>query len=66
MKTFIVENKRKFQTIRVNLHNPPYDDENVLNKTGWKIRDCIITEVYSKNDGDLENPSMMDHEIGDE
>tara|TARA_B100001250_G_scaffold332465_1_gene297889 strand:- start:811 stop:975 length:165 start_codon:yes stop_codon:yes gene_type:complete len=32
-------------TITVTLHNPPYEDENILHKTGWKVKDVTITEV---------------------
>ena len=31
--------------IRVTLHQPPYEDENILNKTGWNIKDVTITET---------------------
>ena len=30
MKTFLVENARKGQTIKVILHNPPFENENIL------------------------------------
>ena len=66
MKTFKVENTKRFETIKVTLHNPPYDDEYILAYTKWKTKDCIITEMRSNNDGDLDNPSRMDHEIGEE
>ena len=42
MKTFLVENTRKGTTIKVRLTNPPYENENILYKTGYKIKDCII------------------------
>ena len=46
MKTFIVEHKDWDKSpIRVTLYQPPYEDENVLNKTGWKVKDVKITEV---------------------
>ena len=46
MKTFLVEH-RDFDKppIRVTLYQPPYEDENVLNKTGWKVKDVTITEI---------------------
>ena len=66
MKTFKVENTRRFETIKVTLHNPPYDDDYILAYTKWKIKDCIITEMRSNNDDNLDNPSRMDHEIGEE
>ena len=45
MKKFLVEH-RDFDKppIRVLLYNPPYEDENILHKTGWKSKDVTITE----------------------
>ena len=62
MKVFLVENTRKGTTIRVMLHNPPYENENVLYKTGYKEKDCIITEVHTGYDGDLGPHSPIDFE----
>ena len=46
MKSFLVEHKDlDIPPIRVVLYQPPYEDENVLNKTGWKVKDVTITEV---------------------
>ena len=46
MKTFLVEhNDYNKPAIRVTLYQPPYEDENVLNKTGWKVKDVTITEL---------------------
>ena len=46
MKTFLVEHKSLDKPpIRVTLYQPPYEDENVLNKTGWKVKDVTITET---------------------
>ena len=46
MKTFLVEHKSfEKPPIRVTLHQPPYEDENILNKTGWKVKDVTITET---------------------
>ena len=46
MKTFLVEHKSMDKPpIRVTLYQPPYEDENILNKTGWDIKDVIITEI---------------------
>tara|TARA_R100001443_G_scaffold8636_1_gene18040 strand:+ start:24 stop:275 length:252 start_codon:yes stop_codon:yes gene_type:complete len=45
MKRFLVENTRKGTTIKVTLNSPPYENENVLYKTGYKAKDCIITEL---------------------
>ncbi len=46
MKRFLVEHKDYSKPpIRVTLYQPPYEDENILNKTGWKSKDVTITEV---------------------
>ena len=46
MKVFkVVHNREDKPPIRVTLYQPPYEDENVLNKTGWKVKDVTITEV---------------------
>ena len=47
MKTFFVEHKEYDKPrIRVTLWQPPYEDENVLNKTGWNVKDVTITEIH--------------------
>ena len=46
MKTFRVEHKSFDKPpIRVTLYQPPYEDEYILNKTGWLIKDVTITEI---------------------
>ena len=46
MKTFLVEHKDFDKPpIRVTLYQPPYENENILNKTGWNIKDVTIIEV---------------------
>ena len=45
MKRFLVENLRKGTTLKVMLHNPPYENDNILYKTGYKEKDCKITEL---------------------
>ena len=46
MKTFKVEHKSFDKPpILVTLYKPPYEDENILNKTGWDIKDVTITEI---------------------
>ena len=46
MKKFRVEHKDWLKPpITVVLYQPPYEDENILNKTGWKVKDVTITEV---------------------
>ena len=64
MKVFKVEHIKKFQTIKVTLHNPPYENENILHKTSWKAKDCVITELYTNVDSDkhLKEPSRIDYE----
>ena len=48
MKIFLVEHTDYSKpSIRVTLYQPPYEDENVLNKTGWKLKDVKITEIIS-------------------
>ena len=49
MKTFLVEhNSFDKPPIRVTLYEAPYEDENILNKTGWKIKDVTITEIIQE------------------
>ena len=49
MKRFLVEHKDFDKPpIRVLLYQPPYEDENVLNKTGWKVKDVKITEIIQE------------------
>ena len=62
MKRFLIENTRKGTTIRVILHNPPYENENVLYKTGYKEKDCIITELSNSNSIDLQDYQSIDNE----
>ena len=46
MKVFRVEHKSFDKPpIRVTLYEAPYEDENILNKTGWKVEDVTITEI---------------------
>jgi hypothetical protein len=54
MKTFLVKHKDYSKNdIRVTLWQPPYEDENVLNKTGWKIEDVTITETNVPYDEEI-------------
>ena len=62
MKRFLVENNRKGTTIYVTLQQPPYENENVLHKTGYKMKDCKITELSNNNTIDLENYKSIDNE----
>ena len=46
MRTFRVVHKSFDKPeIRVTLYEAPYEDENILNKTGWKSEDVTITEI---------------------
>ena len=47
MKIFKVEHKDWVDNpdITVTLFNPPYDDETILSRTNWKLKDVTITEV---------------------
>ena len=46
MKKFRVEHRDFTKPpITVVLYQPPYEDENILNKTGWEVKDVTITEV---------------------
>tara|TARA_Y100000401_G_C8312597_1_gene220640 strand:+ start:11 stop:268 length:258 start_codon:yes stop_codon:yes gene_type:complete len=62
MKTFLVENTRKGTTIRVSLHSPPYENENILYRTGYKEQDCIITELSQNNTISLNDYKSIDNE----
>ena len=49
MKTFKVEHKDwNKPPIRVTLYEAPYEDENILHKTGWKVKDVTITEIIQE------------------
>ena len=49
MRRFKVEHKDwEKPVIFVTLHQPPYEDENILNKTGWKSKDVTIKEITPK------------------
>ena len=52
MKRFRIEHNNDFKPpLYVTLHNPPYENENILHKTGWKEKDVTITEVTHKTGG---------------
>jgi hypothetical protein len=48
MKTFLVEHKDWVDNpdITVTLHKPPYDDETILSRTNWKLKDVTIREIH--------------------
>ena len=66
MKTFLVENTRKGTTIKVRLTNPPYENENILYKTGYKINDCVITEIAENNSINLTDYDSIDNEMDEQ
>ena len=43
---------RKFDTIYVTLNQPPYENENILHKTKWNVKDVTITDVTPKYIGE--------------
>ena len=46
MKRFKVEHRSyEKPDIYVTLHQPPYENENILYKTGWNEKDVTITEI---------------------
>ena len=46
MKRFKVErNTGDLGIIYVTLYNPPYEDENILERTGFKANEVTITEM---------------------
>ena len=49
MKRFRVEHKKyEKPDIIVTLNQPPYENENILYKTKWKIEDVTITDITPK------------------
>ena len=44
MRRFRVEKEDGSKMI-ITLHNPPYEDKDVLSRTKWKLKDCTITEI---------------------
>jgi len=58
MKRFKVVNKkieymdkfgiRRYDTIFVTLHQPPYKNKNILYKTSWEKKDVTITDITPK------------------
>ena len=57
MRRFRVERENQlfasgYEVMIVTLHNPPYEDEDVISRTKWKLKDCIITDVTPKFQGE--------------
>ena len=50
MKTFLVEHIDFVDNpdLYITLHNPPYENENILHKTGWNEKDVTITDITPK------------------
>ena len=49
MKTFLVEHSdHRKPPIKVTLYQAPYENENILHKTGWNEKDVTITELEVK------------------
>ena len=45
-KKFRVEHKDwEKKDLIITLHQPPYEDSNILAHTGWKAKDVTITEM---------------------
>ena len=40
-----VDNPTLTITLHITLYNPPYDDETILSRTKWKMKDVTITEI---------------------
>ena len=54
MKRFKIEDNRwdAKPDLYVTLWNPPYENENILYKTGLKEKDCTITDITMKFEGE--------------
>ena len=64
MKRFKIEDNRwdAKPDLYVILYNPPYENENILHKTGLKEKDCIITDLSKENTIDLNDFDSIDNE----
>ena len=54
MRRYRIEDKRleAKPTLYVTLHKGPYTKQNILNKTGWKVKDCMITDITPTFEGE--------------
>ena len=53
MRRFRVEHKNyEKPPIIVTLHQPPYENENILYKTKWNEKDVTITEIKMNFEGE--------------
>ena len=73
MKRFRVERESStsidgYEVMIVTLHKPPYENENILHKTGWKEKDVIIAEIYCESSSfdEIEDSSIDKDYIGEE
>ena len=41
----VVHNNYEKPDMIITVHNPPYEDEDVISRTKWKLQDCTITEI---------------------
>ena len=57
MKRFRVERENSsftegYEVMIVTLNQPPYENENILYKTKWNAKDCTITDITPKFEGE--------------
>ena len=53
MKRFKVEhNDWETPTMYITLYKPPYENADVISRTKWKLKDCKITDVTPKFQGE--------------
>ena len=53
MRRFRVEhNNYEKPDMVITLFNPPYEDADVISRTKWKLKDCKITDVTPKFQGE--------------
>jgi len=52
MRRFRIETKEGDLIMYISVHNPPYEDENVLSRTKLKPKDVKIIDVTSKLTGE--------------
>ena len=53
MKRFRVEHNDEEKPLTyITLHHPPYENENVISRTKWKLKDVTITDITPKFEGE--------------
>ena len=45
MRRFKIQKNSNLEQMIVTLHQAPYDNKSILNRTGWKEKDVTITEM---------------------